>query len=237
MRKFASFFSNLVIIIAAIVFVHYLYQVLWAWERFWQGLLLFTLLSLAFSQSEVLQSFLDNKIPLNGKLYKDQNRSFKIMWFLSYLSALIGVFFILAIFSADAEGSSNGTWSEWVIMISIYVVFLIPMFRCGNKIEKAKQEIELKKKQEKAKKKKASAKKRKLKKKLQREEELKERESKLSVIKEFLESYKLEKFNEIEKLNKKKEKLEASIAKEKETITELNNKYPFIGKIVPNRIK
>ena len=159
------------------------------------------------------------------------------MWFLSYLSALIGVFFILAIFSADAEGSSNGTWSEWVIMISIYVVFLIPMFRCGNKIEKAKQEIELKKKQEKAKKKKASAKKRKLKKKLQREEELKERESKLSVIKEFLESYKLEKFNEIEKLNKKKEKLEASIAKEKETITELNNKYPFIGKIVPNRIK
>ena len=42
---------------------------------------------------------------------------------------------------------------------------------------------------------------------------------------------------QIEELNKKKEKLEASISKEKETITELNNKYPFIGKIVPNRIK
>tara|TARA_B100001741_G_C16486028_1_gene567294 strand:+ start:447 stop:1169 length:723 start_codon:yes stop_codon:yes gene_type:complete len=240
MKKFASFFINLVLFIALIVAFHYLYQLLWAWERLWQGLVLFSLLSLPFAQSEVLQLFLDNKIPLNGKLYKDQNRSFKIMWFLSYISALIGVFFLLAIFSADQEssdGSVIGTWVEWLILITIYGLFLIPMFRCGNKIEKAKQDIELKKEEEKAKKKKASAEKRKLKKKLEKEKLEKELEIKKIELKEFLEFHKLESMKQIEELNKKKEKLEASISKEKETITELNNKYPFIGKIVPNRIK
>ena len=240
MKKFASFFTNLVLFIAVIVAFHYLYQLLWAWERLWQGLVLFSLLSLPFAQSEVLQLFLDNKIPLNGKLYKDQNRSFKIKWFLSYISALIGVFFLLTIFLADAEssdGSVNGTWVEWLILITIYGLFLIPMFRCGNKIEKAKQDIELKKEEEKAKKKKASAEKRKLKKKLEKEKLEKELEIKKIELKEFLEFHKLESMKQIEELNKKKEKLEASISKEKETITELNNKYPFIGKIVPNRIK
>ena len=161
MKKFASFFINLVLFIALIVAFHYLYQLLWAWERLWQGLVLFTLLSLPFPQFEVLQLFLDNKIPLNGKLYKDQNRSFKIKWFLSYISALIGVFFLLTIFLADAEssdGSVNGTWVEWLILITIYVLFLIPIFRCGNKIEKAKKDIELKKEEEKAKKKKGKKK-------------------------------------------------------------------------------
>ena len=240
MKKFASFFINLVLLIAWIVAFHYLYQLLWAWERLWQGLVLFCLLSLPFAQYEVLQLFFDNKIPLNGKLYKDQNRSFKIKWFLSYISALIGVFFLLAIFLADAEssdGSVNGTWVEWLILITIYGLFLIPMFRCGNKIEKAKQDIELKKEEEKAKKKKASAEKRKLKKKLEKEKLEKELEIKKIELKEFLEFHKLESMKQIEELNKKKEKLEASISKEKETITELNNKYPFIGKIVPNRIK
>ena len=173
MKKFASFFTNLVLFIAVIVAFHYLYQLLWAWERLWQGLVLFCLLSLPFAQYEVLQLFFDNKIPLNGKLYKDQNRSFKIMWFLSYISALIGVFFLLATFWADAESpvgeSPLATWFEWLILITIYGLFLIPMFRCGNKIEKAKQDIELKKEEEKAKKKKASAEKRKLKKNLEKE--------------------------------------------------------------------
>ncbi len=240
MKKFASFFTNLVLFIAVIVAFHYLYQVLWAWERLWQGLVLFSLLSLPFAQSEVLQLFLDNKIPLNGKLYKDQNRSFKIKWFLSYISALIGVFFLLAIFLADAEssdGSVNGTWVEWLVLITIYVLFLIPIFRCGNKIEKAKKDIELKKEEEKAKKKKASAEKRKHKKKLEKEKLEKELEIKKIELKEFIELLKLESMKQIEELNKKKEKFEASIAKEKETITELNNKYPFIGKIVPNRVK
>ena len=236
MKKFASFFTNLVLFIAVIVAFHYLYQLLWAWERLWQGLVLFSLLSLPFAQSEVLQLFLDNKIPLNGKLYKDQNRSFKIKWFLSYISALIGVFFLLATFWADAESpvgeSPLATWFEWLILITIYGLFLIPMFRCGNKIEKAKQDIELKKEEEKAKKKKERAERRKLKKKLEKELEIKKIE-----LKEFLEFHKLESMKQIEELNKKKEKLEASISKEKETITELNNKYPFIGKIVPNRIK
>ena len=240
MKKFASFFTNLVLFIAVIVAFHYLYQLLWAWERLWQGLVLFSLLSLPFSQYEVLQLFLDNKIPLNGKLYKDQNRSFKIKWFLSYISALIGVFFLLAIFLADAEssdGSVNGTWVEWLILITIYVLFLIPIFSCGNKIEKSKKDIELKKEEEKAKKKKETAEKRKLKKKLEKEKLEKELEIKKIELKEFLEFHKLESMKQIEELNKKKEKFEASIAKEKETITELNNKYPFIGKIVPNRIK
>ena len=241
MKKFASFFTNLVLFIAVIVAFHYLYQLLWAWERLWQGLVLFSLLSLPFAQSEVLQLFLDNKIPLNGKLYKDQNRSFKIKWFLSYISALIGVFFLLATFWADAESpvgeSPLATWFEWLILITIYGLFLIPIFRCGNKIEKAKQDIELKKEEEKAKKKKASAEKRKLKKKLEKEKLEKELEIKKIELKEFLEFHKLESMKQIEELNKKKEKLEASISKEKETITELNNKYPFIGKIVPNRIK
>ena len=243
MKKFASFFINLVLLIAWIVAFHYLYQLLWlwAWERLWQGLVLFCLLSLPFAQYEVLQLFFDNKIPLNGKLYKDQNRSFKIMWFLSYISALIGVFFLLATFWADAESpvgeSPLATWFEWLILITIYGLFLIPLYRCGNKIEKAKQDIELKKEEEKAKKKKERAERRKLKKKLEKEKLEKELEIKKIELKEFLEFHKLESMKQIEKLNKKKEEFEASIAKEKETITELNNKYPFIGKIVPNRIK
>ena len=236
MKKFASFFTNLVLFIAVIVAFHYLYQLLWAWERLWQGLVLFSLLSLPFAQSEVLQLFLDNKIPLNGKLYKDQNRSFKIKWFLSHISAFIGLFFILAIFAGDAE-SSTGTWSEWLLMITAYVLFLIPIFICCNKIYTTKKDIELKKEEEKAKKKQASAEKRKLKKKLEKEKLEKELEIKKIELKEFLEFHKLESMKQIEELNKKKEKLEASISKEKETITELNNKYPFIGKIVPNRIK
>ena len=55
--------------------------------------------------------------------------------------------------------------------------------------------------------------------------------------KEFLDSQKLESLNQLEKLSKKKEKLEVSINSEKEIVIELNKKYPFIGKIVPNRIK
>ena len=238
MKKLTSFFNNLVLFIAMIVAFHYLYQLLWAWERLWQGLVLFCLLSLAFLvfNDEPLKEFYDNKIPLNGKFYKDQNRSFKIKWFLSHISWFIGVFFILAIFAGDAE-SSTGTWSEWLLMITAYVLFLIPIFICCNKIYTTKKDIELKKEEEKAKKKQASAEKRKLKKKLEKEKLEKELKSKKIELKGFLESFKLEKMNKIETLNKKKEKLESSITKEKETITELNNKYPFIGKIVPNRIK
>ena len=239
MKKLTSFFNNLVLFIAMIVAFHYLYQLLWAWERLWQGLVLFCLLSLAFfviPHEKRVKDFYDNKFPLNGKFYKDQNRSVKIKWFLSHISWFIGVFFILAIFAGDAE-SSTSTGSEWLLMITAYVLFLIPIFLFSSKVDDTKKDFDLKKKEEKAKKKQASAEKRKLKKKLEKEKLEKELKSKKIELKGFLESSKLEKMNKIETLTKKKEKLESSITKEKETITELNNKYPFIGKIVPNRIK
>jgi len=247
MKWFAKYFENLIVFITFLVLLHWIYQLVWGWERFWQGLVLFSLLSLTLSYQPALKLFFDNKLLLDGAFYKDKKRSFKVKWSLAYITELMGVFFLLSAFWADTE-SPMGDWTVWLIIIGIYLVFLTPIGICHSKVDHAKREMDKKDEEEKAKKKKASAKKKRLKKKLEKEElerqkklekeELaKKTEATKTQVKEILESHKLEDLNQLEKLIKKKEKLEASINKEKEIIIELNNKYPFIRKIVPNRVK
>ena len=247
MKWFAKYFQNLIVFITFLVLLHWIYQLVWGWERFWQGLVLFSLLSLTLSYQPALKLFFDNKLLLDGAFYKDKKRSFKVKWSLAYITEFMGVFFLLSAFWADTE-SPMGDWTVWLIIIGIYLVFLTPIGICHSKVDHAKREMDKKDEEEKAKKKKASAKKKRLKKKLEKEElerqkklekeELaKKTEATKTQVKEILESHKLEDLNQLEKLIKKKEKLEASINKEKEIIIELNNKYPFIRKIVPNRVK
>ena len=236
MKSFAGFFENLLILIIGMVFLHWIYQLVWGWERFWQGLVLITLLSPNIAYQDALKLFFDNKLLLDGEFYKDKKRSFKIKWFLAYITEFMGVFFLLSLFWADTE-SPMGHWTVWLIVIGIYIVFLIPISICHSKVDHAKRENDKKEEEEKEKKKKAIAKKKRLKKKLEKEALEKELVAKKIEAKEFLDSQKLESLNQLEKLSKKKEKLEVSINSEKEIVIELNKKYPFIAKIVPNRIK
>ena len=236
MKWFAKYFENLIVFIIVLVLLHWVYQLVWGWERFWQGLVLVSLLSLNLTYQDALKLFFDNKLLLDGAFYKDKKRSFKVKWSLAYITELMGVFFLLSSFWADTE-SPMGDWTVWLIVIGIYIVFLTPIGICHSKVDHVKREMDKKDEEEKAKKKKASAKKKRLKKKLEKEELAKKTEATKTQVKEILESHKLEDLNELKKLIKKKEKLEASINKEKEMIIELNNKYPFIGKIVPNRVK
>lgn len=237
MKIFNSFFYYFVAFVVTGVLFHWLYQVVWAWERFWQGALLFSVLSIAAVYHVNLNEFFSNKITLGGKLYKDQNLFFKMKWFLSILIAFVGVLFLLLIFWSDTGTSGVGyDWIDWSIFIFVYFLSLVPISMNNSKLAKEKREIKLKQEEEKEKHKKAKQERERLKKKLEEEKLQKEVEAKKAEAKEFLESLKLKHLNQIEKLNKNKEKLEASIQNEKVIINELNNKYPFIGIIVPNRI-
>lgn len=219
------------------VFFHWLYQVVWAWERFWQGALLFSLLSIASMTHDILNEFFSNKITLGDKLYKDQNLFIKMKWFFSILIAFVGVLFLLLIFWSDTVTSSvEYDWFDWSILIFFYFLSQVPIFMNHSKLAKVKREIKLKQEEEKEKQKKAKQERERLKKKSKEEKLQKEIEAKKAEAKEFLESLKLKHLNQIEKLNKNKEKLEASIQNEKVIINELSTKYPFIGIIVPNRI-
>ena len=243
MKRLASFYEYLIFIIMLFVAIHYAYQLVWAWERFWQGLVLFFLLGMGLVVPDNLKPFFENRIPLDGELYKDTSVLFKIKWVLAYIIAISGIFTFIAFFWTDLE-SSLGIWYQWLIpAVVVYLIFLIPLFRCDSRVEKAEivyQEEKLKLEQEglkaekkkKAKEKKARAEKRRIKKELDKK---KLEEKKIEAIGMF-KAQREAMIKQLSDLKDKKEKLESSISNEKEIIKELNKKYPFIGKIVPNRI-
>ena len=251
MKRLASFYEYLITFIVLFVAIHYAYQLLWAWERFWQGLVLFFLLGMGLVVPDKLMPFFENKIPLDGEFYKNKTLFFKVKWIFAYIMALWGIFILISIFWVDLE-SSLGIWYGWLIpAVIIYTLFLIPLSRCNSSVGKAikvyeeAQAIETAKAEEKAKVEAQAEKERKAKEKrvraekrrIKKELDKKKLEEKKKEASEILNTLKEEAFNEISKSEEKRVKLENSIKDETKMIKELHKKYAFIGKIVPNRIK
>ena len=61
MKWFAKYFENLIVFITFLVLLHWIYQLVWGWERFWQGLVLFSLLSVNLTYQDAVRVYLWDK--------------------------------------------------------------------------------------------------------------------------------------------------------------------------------
>jgi len=251
MKIFGKIIENIVLIVVFIVICHWAYQVVWAWERFWQGLVLMTCLTITYGPLVSHSEFLANKATFNLEKYSEKSFWFKFRTLLIYLSTFLGFFILVMGFydnlvytAPDSQVPVENISPLWSWMI-FWFVFCFPIMYRGSKIdqekEKEKEKIkeEKKKKQQAAKKKKQRAASALARQKRQQANE--EREAALKVERQNainqLEEKQANSEAKEKKLLKEMKKFESKIESEREIISALQKKYPFIEEIAPNRVK
>ena len=151
--NFNKAFNGLVLLI---LFGHWLYQVIWAWERFWQGILVFVLLSLASYPWGRLEAYFSNYSTLKGKLYKDNSNIYKFSWFLCVISGFFAVTILMLMYWFDTTNEASydsrywifvqlTDWLDipyegphgfryWIFTACIFLLFIFPTFRGAKEL-------------------------------------------------------------------------------------------------------
>ena len=151
--NFNKAFNGLVLLI---LFGHWLYQVIWAWERFWQGILVFVLLSLASYPWGRLEAYFSNYSTLKGKLYKDNSNIYKFSWFLCVISGFFAVTILMLMYWFDTTNEASydsrywifvqlTDWLDipyegphgfryWIFTACIFFLFIFPTFRGAKEL-------------------------------------------------------------------------------------------------------
>ena len=151
--NFNKAFNGLVLLI---LFGHWLYQVIWAWERFWQGILVFVLLSLGSYPWNRLEAYFSNYSTLKGKLYKDNSNIYKFSWFLCVISGFFAVTILMLMYWFDTTNEASydsrywifvqlTDWLDipyegphgfryWIFTACIFFLFIFPTFRGAKEL-------------------------------------------------------------------------------------------------------
>ena len=152
MKNLFDFYKTIFISLVTLVLIgHWLYQVIWAWERFWQGILVFVLLTLATYSWNRLEGYFSNYSTLKGKLYKDNSNIYKFSWFLCIISGYIAITILMIMYWFDTTNEAAHdskywifiqltNWLDipyegphgfryWIFTACIYLLFLFPTFR------------------------------------------------------------------------------------------------------------
>ena len=157
MKNLWLFYKNGFVALVVLILVgHWLYQVIWAWERFWQGILVFVILSLATYPWERLEAYFSNYSTLKGKLYKDNSNIYKFSWFLCVISGFFAVTILMLMYWFDTTNEASydsrywifvqlTDWLDipyegphgfryWIFTACIYFLFLFPTFRGAKEL-------------------------------------------------------------------------------------------------------
>ena len=157
MKNLWNFYKNGFLgLVILILFGHWLYQVIWAWERFWQGILVFVLLCLASPPWDRLEGYFSNYSTLKGKLYKDNSNIYKFSWFLCVISGFFAVTILMLMYWFDTTNEASydsrywifvqlTDWLDipyegphgfryWIFTACIFFLFIFPTFRGAKEL-------------------------------------------------------------------------------------------------------
>ena len=156
MKNLWNFYITFNSLVFLILFGHWLYQVIWAWERFWQGILVFVLLSLASYPWNRLEAYFSNYSTLKGKLYKDNSNIYKFSWFLCVISGFFAVTILMLMYWFDTTNEASydsrywifvqlTDWLDipyegphgfryWIFTACIFFLFIFPTFRGAKEL-------------------------------------------------------------------------------------------------------
>ena len=217
-------------------FFFWVYQVVWAWERFWQEFILLFAIMIYLVPLLELVPYLEGKKVLDVKKFKTQKLSNKNYVLFSMLCLMFGHLFLLSWFMVDAYpdivmDAYRDMFQKvpfWLVLV-ISIFFSIPLWVLISPIQDSQEYYRARGHQRKQAGKKA-----------QLEEKRKKKKEELEKTREdailHLENINNENTLEYEKLEERIKKYQSNIEEEKETILVLQEKYPFIGQIVTNRL-
>ena len=157
MKNLFDFYKTIFISLVTLVLIgHWLYQVIWAWERFWQGILVFVLLVLASYPWDRLEGYFSNDLTLKGKFFKDNSNIYKFSWFLCVISGFFAVTILMLMYWFDTTNEASydsrywifiqlTNWLDipyegphgfryWIFTACIYFLFLFPTFRGAKEL-------------------------------------------------------------------------------------------------------
>ena len=156
MKNLWNFYITFNSLVFLILFGHWLYQVIWAWERFWQGILVFVILSLASYPWNRLEAYFSNYSTLKGKLYKDNSNIYKFSWFLCVISGFFAVTILMLMYWFDTTNEASydsrywifvqlTDWLDipyegphgfryWIFTACIFFLFIFPTFRGAKEL-------------------------------------------------------------------------------------------------------
>ena len=156
MKNLWNFYITFNSLVFLILFGHWLYQVIWAWERFWQGILVFVLLSLGSYPWNRLEAYFSNYSTLKGKLYKDNSNIYKFSWFLCVISGFFAVTILMLMYWFDTTNEASydsrywifvqlTDWLDipyegphgfryWIFTACIFLLFIFPTFRGAKEL-------------------------------------------------------------------------------------------------------
>ena len=225
MKFFWSLFSIILAISFGIAFFHWIYQIAWAWERLWQGFLVFMLLSMATFPHSRLEQFFSNGSSIKGKYYKDHSLIYKLSWFLCLISGYIAVSFLMLAYWIDTTDGPY-EFEYWTAATIMYSFLILPLFRAGKELQAQNadwDEIKAKKRKEE---KEAARKAKAERQKKQKEEEARIKEEKyLLSLGMTKEEYKKKQEEELAEIKRKQEEEEArKKAKQEKLQEEINTK-------------
>ena len=172
MKNLWNFYITFISLVFLILVGHWLYQVIWAWERFWQGILVFVILSLASYPWERLEGYFSNYSTLKGKLYKDNSDIYKFSWILCVISGFFAVTILMLMYWFDTTNEASydsrywifvqlTDWLDipyegphgfryWIFTACIFLLFIFPTFRGAKELSpQAKDWLEYKAKERK----------------------------------------------------------------------------------------
>lgn len=157
MKNLFDFYKTIFISLVTLVLIgHWLYQVIWAWERFWQGILVFVLLVLASYPWDRLEGYFSNDLTLKGKFFKDNSNIYKFSWFLCVISGYFAITILMIMYWFDTTNEASydsrywifiqlTNWLDipyegphgfryWIFTACIYFLFLLPTFRGAKEL-------------------------------------------------------------------------------------------------------
>lgn len=156
MKNLWNFYTNFIAAVLLILTGHWLYQVIWAWERFWQGILVFVLLSLTSLTWDRLEAYFSNASILKERFYKDNSDIYKFSWFLCVISGFFAVTILMLMYWFDTTNEASydsrywifiqlTDWLDipyegphgfryWIFTACIYFLFLFPTFRGAKEL-------------------------------------------------------------------------------------------------------
>ena len=156
MKNLWNFYITFISLVFLILVGHWLYQVIWAWERFWQGILVFVILSLASYPWNRLEAYFSNYSTLKGKLYKDNSNIYKFSWFLCVISGFFAVTILMLMYWFDTTNEASydsrywifvqlTDWLDipyegphgfryWIFTACIFFLFIFPTFRGAKEL-------------------------------------------------------------------------------------------------------
>ena len=156
MKNLWNFYTNFIATVLLILTGHWLYQIIWAWERFWQGILVFVLLSLTSLTWDRLEAYFSNASILKERFYKDNSDIYKFSWFLCVISGFFAVTILMLMYWFDTTNEASydsrywifvqlTDWLDipyegphgfryWIFTACIFFLFIFPTFRGAKEL-------------------------------------------------------------------------------------------------------